>query len=112
MARAWLFLLLAIGSEVAATSVMGQAGAVAKWLAALLMYLLIALSYYLLSLAVKKISVSVAYATWEGMGIGIITLLSVFVFQVPLSSQQLLGVMIAIVGIICVNMGEQHQEQS
>ena len=38
------------------------------------MYVLISLSYYFLSVAAKKISIGVAYACWEGLGIALITI--------------------------------------
>ena len=74
----------------------------------LVMYVLIAISYYFLSKAAKKISIGVAYATWEGLGIALITLVSIVLFDANLSTQQLLGLALAVVGIVCVTLGESH----
>ena len=45
------------------------------------MLVMIALSYIFLAFAVKKIALGVAYALWEGIGILLITLFSVMLFD-------------------------------
>ncbi len=51
----------------------------------ILMLAMIALSYIFLAFAVKKIALGVAYALWEGIGILLITLFSVLLFDESLS---------------------------
>jgi spermidine export protein MdtJ len=75
------------------------------------MYASIALSYVFLAKAVKTISVGVAYAIWEGSGIALITLVSVFVFNHVLSNQEMIGLLMAVGGIVLVNAGEVHDEE-
>ncbi len=108
MLIARLFLLLAIVAEVAGTSTMSYIGESNAWEGYLVMYVLIAISYYFLSKAANKISIGVAYATWEGLGIALITLVSIVLFDANLSAQQLLGLALAVVGIVCVTLGESH----
>ena len=67
----------------------------------IVMYVLIAVSYYFLSIAAKKISIGVAYAVWEGLGISLITVVSIVLFDSDLNSQELLGLMLAVIGIVC-----------
>ncbi len=74
----------------------------------LVMYILIAVSYYFLSLAAKKIPIGVAYATWEGLGVPLITLVSVIVFKEHLNMQEIVGITLATAGIVLVNMGSSH----
>ncbi|NAW88794.1 SMR family transporter [Photobacterium halotolerans] len=110
MFLARIFLLLAIASEVAGTSTMnllGQQGALWGYAA---MYLLITVSYYFLSLAAKKIAIGVAYAIWEGLGITLITLVSLLVFKADLNSQELLGLGLAVAGIVMVTLGEAQSD--
>ncbi|WP_028115843.1 SMR family transporter [Ferrimonas senticii] len=109
MPIARLFLLLAIAAEVAGTSTMSLLGNNNALWGYGAMYLLIALSYYFLSLAAKKIAIGVAYATWEGLGIALITLVSVLLFDADLNLQQFAGLGLAIIGIVCVTLGESHQ---
>jgi len=108
---AWVFLALAIATEVIGLTVMKAASSGGGAWGYPVMYVAIALSYVFLAKAVKKISVGVAYAIWEGSGIALITLVSVIVFNHVLSNQEMIGLMMAIGGIILVNAGEVHQEE-
>ena len=106
-----LFLTGAILTEVAGTSTMalipeGEAG----WLNYLPMWLLIALSYLLLAKAAKTISIGIAFALWEGLGIALITAVSVLFLGYELSVQEWVGLALAIVGIVMVTLGETHAE--
>ncbi|GAK20763.1 spermidine export protein MdtJ [Vibrio sp. JCM 19052] len=76
------------------------------------MYILISLSYYFLSLAAKKISIGVAYACWEGLGIALITIVSMFYFDSQLNAQELFGLALVVVGVVLVTLGEEHHQPS
>ena len=78
------------------------------WWGYIVMYVLIAISYYFLAFAAKKISIGVAYAVWEGLGISLITVVSIIAFDANLNHQELFGLMLAVVGIVCVTLGESH----
>ncbi|GAJ78638.1 spermidine export protein MdtJ [Vibrio sp. JCM 18905] len=112
MLVARLFLLLAIVAEVAGTSTMSFIGQGHGWLGYIVMYVLIAVSYYFLSIAAKKISIGVAYAVWEGLGISLITVVSIVLFDSDLNTQELLGLMLAVIGIVCVTLGGESHGQS
>lgn len=106
MLLAWIFLILAILTEISGVSVMkllSQNGGATGYL---VMYVCIALSYVFLGFAVKHIAVGVAFAMWEGIGIVLITAISLLVFKSTLSTQELVGLGLAVVGIAMVNAGE------
>ncbi len=69
----WMFLGLAIITEVIGTLSMKYASVSGDSAGMIVMYIMIASSYILLSMAVKKVALGVAYALWEGIGILIIT---------------------------------------
>ncbi|HGS5631377.1 TPA: SMR family transporter [Vibrio parahaemolyticus] len=110
MLVARLFLLLAIVAEVAGTSTMSLIGQGHGGGGYIVMYVLIAISYYFLAFAAKKISIGVAYAVWEGLGISLITVVSIIAFDANLNHQELFGLMLAVVGIVCVTLGESHDQ--
>ncbi|THK34683.1 QacE family quaternary ammonium compound efflux SMR transporter [Ensifer sp. MPMI2T] len=110
MRLAWLFLVLAITTEVAGLTAMKAASG--SYAGHVIMYASIALSYVFLARAVKTISVSVAYAIWEGSGVALITLASVFVFGHVLNGREMLGLSMAVVGILLVNAGEAQEEET
>ncbi|WP_275782467.1 SMR family transporter [Pararhizobium gei] len=112
MRPAWLFLALAIATEVVGLTVMKVAATGGGLWGYAVMYASIALSYVFLAKAVKTISVGVAYAIWEGSGIALITIVSVFVFGHVLSIQEMIGLLMAVTGIILVNAGEVHGEEA
>ncbi|WP_331374308.1 SMR family transporter [Sinorhizobium chiapasense] len=112
MRVAWLFLVLAITTEVAGLTAMKAASASGSYAGHAIMYASIALSYVFLAKAVKTISVGVAYAIWEGSGVALITIVSVFVFGHALSGREMLGLSMAVAGILLVNAGEVEQEEA
>ncbi|MBF8223975.1 SMR family transporter [Halomonas sp. 328] len=108
MRLAWMFLLLAILTEVSGVSTMNLLSQGEGITGYLIMYACIALSYLFLGFAVKKIAVGVAFAMWEGLGIALITAISLLVFDSVLSTQELIGLGLVVVGIVMINAGESH----
>ena len=83
--RYWILLALAILAEIIGTLSMKWASVSGGHTGFILMLAMIALSYILLSFAVKKIALGVAYALWEGIGILLITVCSVLWFDESLT---------------------------
>ncbi|HDO1325309.1 SMR family transporter [Aeromonas veronii] len=111
MFLARLFLTGAIVTEVAGTSSMAmipeQGAGLMNYIP---MWLLIGFSYWLLAKAAKTISIGIAFALWEGLGITLITIVSVMFLGYDVTVQELIGLALAIVGIVMVTMGETHDE--
>ncbi|OHX14178.1 DMT family transporter [Chromobacterium sphagni] len=110
LSLAWLTLMAAIACEIVGTSFMAVAARSGAYQGYLLMAGALALSYYLLSLALRAISVGVAYAVWEGLGLIGLTVVSVWLFGEKLVAQELLGLGLALLGLACVTLGETHDE--
>ena len=81
----WILLALAIVAEITGTLSMKWASVSGGHTGFILMLVMIALSYIFLAFAVKKIALGVAYALWEGIGILLITIFSVLLFDETLS---------------------------
>ncbi|WP_039058307.1 multidrug/spermidine efflux SMR transporter subunit MdtJ [Enterobacter sp. Bisph1] len=101
----WILLALAIVSEITGTLSMKWAAISDDNTGFILMLVMISLSYIFLSFAIKKIALGVAYALWEGVGILIITLFSVFLFDEPLSPLKAAGLATLVVGIVLIKSG-------
>lgn len=110
MRIAWLYLASAIVIEVIGLTVMKVASSGGGLWGYAVMYAAIALSYVFLAKAVKTMSVGVAYAIWEGSGIALITLVSVIAFGHMLTGREMIGLAMAVAGIVLVNAGEVHDE--
>jgi spermidine export protein MdtJ len=110
MGLAWVFLLMAIVTEVAGTMSMGASGHTGNpWMYAL-MFLLISLSYTFLSFALRKISVGIAIAIWEGLGTSLIAFISMVFLNERASSQKIAGIVLALLGILLLHFGEKEAE--
>lgn len=101
----WILLALAIVAEITGTLSMKWASVSEGHAGFILMLAMIALSYIFLSFAVKKIALGVAYALWEGIGILLITLFSVLIFDESLSAMKIVGLSTLVVGIILIKSG-------
>ncbi len=108
MVFAWLFLVLAVLTEVAGTMTMNASGKTGSlWMYAL-MCVFIAGSYTFLSFALKRIAVGIAIAIWEGLGVTLISVISLIYLDQVLSIQKIVGLALGVAGIICLNFGEEH----
>lgn len=107
----WMFLGLAIITEVIGTLSMKYASVSGGSAGMIVMYIMIASSYILLSLAVKKVALGVAYALWEGIGILIITTFSVMWFHESLSPLKLGGLALLIAGITLIKYGTKKVQK-
>lgn len=111
----WFLLALAIASEITGTLSMKWASVSGDHAGYILMLPMITLSYIFLAFAVKKIALGVAYALWEGIGILLITLFSVLLFNESLSIAKVAGLAILVIGIVLIKSGtkklvKQHKE--
>jgi len=61
------------------------------------------MAFYLLTFALKEIPLAIAYATWAGMGIFLITVLGYFFYSESLQWQTVLGLVLIAVGVAIVN---------
>lgn len=100
---AWFFLISAIVFEVLGTSFLKMNNPILVYS---FMAIFIAFSYFFMGKAIKKIQVGIAYAVWELLGIILILLVSFILFKESLTSTQMLGIALSIIGIILINIGE------
>lgn len=105
----WAFLVLAIVAEVIGTSFMTSAARNGGYLGYIIMALALAISYYFLALSIRKIGIGVAYAIWEGVGLVLLSIIGVYIFKDSLTTIECVGIVIAIIGITCVTLGEEHE---
>lgn len=101
----WIFLACAIAAEIIGTLSMKWASLSGGMTGNIVMLGMITLSYILLSFAVKRVALGVAYALWEGIGILFITLFSVMWFGESMSPMKLLGLATLVAGIALVKSG-------
>lgn len=100
----WFVLLAAVAVEIAATAALKSVAA-APTIVAFAPLLLIALSFALLSVALRVIPMAVAYAVWEGLGIVGIAAIGALLFGEDLSPERVLALAAIIGGIVLIERG-------
>ncbi len=75
----WFYLILAIILEIIGTTSMKLSQGFTKTLPSIVMFIFYILSLISLTLALKKVDVSVAYAVWSGLGTTLIALIGIFI---------------------------------
>jgi small multidrug resistance pump len=105
----WLYLVLAIVLEVSGTTSMKLSHGFTRPLPSLLMFLFYALSLSALTLALKAIDISVAYAVWSGLGTALIASVGVLWMKEPLNALKVVSLMLIIIGVIGLHLsGTKH----
>lgn len=117
--KCWLWMLLVIVSETSATSTLkmfGSSEGTTKILLLGLLVLLYCTCYYSLSRAVKDIPVGLAYATWSGTGILVVSTLGMAFYGQHPDTAAIIGMAIIACGIVIMNlfskMGSEESEET
>ncbi|WP_322814649.1 multidrug efflux SMR transporter [Chloroflexus sp.] len=100
----WLYLMLAILTEVVATSALKASTGFSRPLPSLIVVAGYAISFYAMSLALEAIPVGIAYAVWSGIGIVLITVTAWFLYGQRLDVWALIGIGFIIVGVVILNL--------
>ena len=101
---AYICLLAAIVFEVCGTLLLPASQNFTNVKATISLALLYGISFYFLSIVVNSIPIAIMYATWSGLGIFTLALVSYFVFNQSLNYLSLIGLALIVIGVILVNM--------
>jgi small multidrug resistance pump len=96
----WFFLTVAILSEVCGTTCMKLSNGFTRLAPTICMGVTYLLCFICLTIAVKKIDISISYAVWSGVGIAIISTIGVLVFHEPVTTQKIIGTLAIIAGVV------------
>ena len=105
----WIFLAVAIVSEVIATSFLKVSDGFTKPLPSILVVVGYACAFYFLSLTLRVIPVGVAYAIWAGTGVLLISLLGWILFGQKLDPPALIGMGLIVAGVAVINVFSKAQ---
>ena len=115
--KKWLWMVLVIASETSATSTLKMFDTSVGFTKTALLAVIILLyvvCYYSLSQAVKYLPVGLAYATWSGTGILLVSTLGMVFYGQHPDMAAMVGMAIIASGIIIMNlfskMGEEETE--
>jgi len=100
----WLYLAIAIVSEVIATSALKATDGFTRWSPILLVIVGYMLAFYLLSLSLRSIDLGVAYAIWSGVGVALIVLVGWVIYRQPLNMASFIGIALIVSGVIVLHL--------
>ncbi|MDP4092665.1 MAG: multidrug efflux SMR transporter [Bacillota bacterium] len=100
----WIYLVFAILFEVAGTTSMKFSNGFDKLLPSILMAVFYILSLGSLTLALKKLDVSIAYAIWSGLGTTLIAILGIVLFKETFNTFKVISVILIILGVVGLNL--------
>jgi small multidrug resistance pump len=100
----WIYLLIAILTEVVGTTMMKVSQGLTRLVPSVLMFVLYGVSFVFMALALKKIEVSTAYAIWSGLGTALIAAIGIYWFQESVSLPKLAGMFLVIAGVVLLNL--------
>ncbi|WP_323188823.1 DMT family transporter [Brachybacterium halotolerans] len=109
--RGWMFLLLAIGTEVTASlSLKGALEQPALYAVVLIGYLG---AFIALALVLREgMPLGVAYGVWGASGVALTAMMSLVLFGEPLTAPMIIGIVLVIAGVLCVELGSPAQPAS
>lgn len=100
----YLYLCIAIVSEVIATSALKASEGFSRLWPSLLVAAGYGAAFYFLSLTLRSIPIGVAYAIWSGLGIVLVSLVAWGVYQQKLDAPAMLGMSMIIGGVLVMNL--------
>ena len=103
MIASYLYLAAAIICEVIGTLLLPYSKNFTKLYPSVFLVILYLLAFVFLSFAVKEIPLTIVYATWCGVGIFMVSVLSYFLFAQSIPWQGILGLILIVLGVTLVN---------
>jgi len=102
--NSYLILFAAILFEVLGTMLLPVSQSFTKTLPTTILSISYGLSFYCLALVSEKLPLTVIYASWAGLGVFSVAVLSYFFYKQTLSWQMIIGLFLIVVGVTIVNI--------
>ena len=100
----YVFLFLAIISEVIGTSALAASNQFTRLVPSLITVAGYGLGFYFFSFALKAIPMGVAYAIWGGVGIVLVTIIGFVFLKQKLDFPALVGIALIVIGVLVMQL--------
>ncbi len=104
---AWVYLLLAILFEITGTTSMKLSDGFRNPLPTLVIFVCYGISIGFLTMAVRTIDISVAYAIWSAIGMALIAMIGILWFHEPVTAWKVISLGIIVVGVISLQLSDR-----
>lgn len=98
------YLMLAIISEVIATTMLKASEGFSRLYPSIVVVIGYCLSFWALSQVVRVMPLGIAYAIWSGLGIVLVSVAAVFLYQQKLDLPAIIGMILIIAGVLVINL--------
>ena len=99
----WIYLSLAILAEVVGTTALKRSDGFSQIVPSIVSIACFGLALFLLSLALRDLTLGIAYAIWAGVGIVIISIVGVVLFRQDLDAPAIIGIALILSGVVVIN---------
>ena len=106
----WMFLVLAIISEVIATTSLKSTEVFTKLVPSIIGVVGYTAAFYFVSLTLDTLPVGIVYAIWSGVGIALIAIISVIVLDQKLDAGAVVGMGLIIAGVVVMRVFSKTRE--
>ena len=100
----YIMLFAAIAFEVLGTMLLPASQNFSKLLPTTILLISYGLSFYLLALLSQKLPLAIIYASWAGLGVFSVALLSAIYYKQTLNWQTISGLFLIVIGVTIVNI--------
>ena len=100
----YIMLFAAIAFEVLGTMLLPASQNFSKLLPTTILLISYGLSFYLLALLSQKLPLAIIYASWAGLGVFSVALLSTIFYKQALNWQTISGLFLIVIGVTVVNI--------
>lgn len=97
-------LMIAIALEVTGTTFLQKSQQFTRLMPTIATFICYAASFYALTLVLRLMPLGIAYAIWSGLGMVLIALVGVVVFQQKLDLAAMIGLGLIIAGVLVINL--------
>ncbi|MEK3856288.1 DMT family transporter [Cytobacillus sp. FSL H8-0458] len=107
--KGYFYLTISIAGEIFATTMLKLSDGLTVLLPTAGVAFGYALSFYCLSLCLKTVPLSLAYAIWSGAGTALTALIGAILWGEAFSSLKILGIILIIGGILALNSSSSEE---
>ena len=106
----WMFLVLAIISEVIATTSLKSTEGFTKLVPSIIVVVGYTAAFYFVSLTLDTLPVGIVYAIWSGVGIALVAIISVIVLDQKLDAGAVICMGLIIAGVVVMRVFSKTME--
>ena len=100
----YFYLALAIAAEVAGTSLLKATEEFSKLVPTTFLIIFYAMSFWLMTLALRDLPLGVVYAVWSGLGIVLVAIIGALVYKEMPDLGSIIGMALIISGVVVMHL--------